>query len=226
MSEKMVRKIQTYGEFEALLGEVGFLTLGGSGPVLGLNQITPPENWHTGLEDTDPWAWKRLLAERKAGTYTRARGNLAFFISWDWLPAFISAYTPPLSAETRYEMGTLSRAQWALNGLFERQPVWARHELRRQMPEMKKSALERALNAMMSEMEIVISGEMQKLSLDGLPMGWPSCAYQRMEDWAGAQIYREAMQRNPVEERQKIREQAAKFAEPGCERALDKLFIV
>ena len=52
------RMIQTYDEFIGLLNEAGFVTLGGSGPVLGLNRVTPPENWHTGLADTDPWEWR------------------------------------------------------------------------------------------------------------------------------------------------------------------------
>lgn len=218
------RIIQTYAEFIGLLNEAGFVTLGGSGPVLGLNRVTPPENWHTGLADTDPWEWKRLLCERRDGTYTRARGHLAFFISWDWLPSFIAAYTPELPAQERYEMGLVSRDQMAMRALFMERPVWARHEIRSQMPDLKKSALERGLNALMADMEIVISGEAQKLSWDGRPVGWPSCAYERMENWAGARIFEQAMQRNPVEERQKIREQAAKFAIPGSEDALDKLF--
>ena len=199
--------ITTYGELLSLLDDMGFIAFGGRTGIPNLADVTRADAWHTG-QDTDPWEWKRMLSERRDGIYTRVEGGQALFISHAWHPVFIAAYTPALPLEERWEMGQVSQAVWEMHRLFLRQDTWAKHDLRASAPE---KGFHGALERLMAEMEIVMSGESQRLSVDLRPVGWPSIEYMRTDVYAPAAVAR-AAQLDAEEARLKIITQRGKIA--------------
>ena len=199
--------ITTYGELLSLLDDMGFIAFGGRTGIPNLADVTRADAWHTG-QDTDPWEWKRMLSERRDGIYTRVEGGQALFISHAWHPVFIAAYTPALPLEERWEMGQVSQAVWEMHRLFLRQDTWAKHDLRASAPE---KGFHGALERLMAEMEIVMSGESQRLSVDLRPVGWPSIEYMRTDVYAPEAVAR-AAQLDAVEGRLKIITQRGKIA--------------
>ena len=199
--------ITTYGELLSLLDDMGFIAFGGRTGIPNLADVTRADAWHTG-QDTDPWEWKRMLSERRDGIYTRVEGGQALFISHAWHPVFIAAYTPALPLEDRWEMGQVSQAVWEMHRLFLRQDTWAKHDLRARAPE---KGFHGALERLMAEMEIVMSGESQRLSVDLRPVGWPSIEYMRTDVYAPEAVAR-AAQLDAEEARLKIITQRGKIA--------------
>ncbi|MBS5586157.1 MAG: hypothetical protein KHX36_08055 [Clostridiales bacterium] len=199
--------ITTYGELLSLLDDMGFIAFGGRTGIPNLADVTRADAWHTG-QDTDPWEWKRMLSERRDGIYTRVEGGQALFISHAWHPVFIAAYTPALPLEERWEMGQVSQAVWEMHRLFLRQDTWAKHDLRASAPE---KGFHGALERLMAEMEIVMSGESQRLSVDLRPVGWPSIEYMRTDVYAPEAVAR-AAQLDAEEARLKIITQRGKIA--------------
>ena len=199
--------ITTYEELLSLLDSMGFIAFGGRTGIPNLADVTRADAWHTG-QDTDPWEWKRMLSERRDGIYTRVEGGQALFISHAWHPVFIAAYTPALPLEERWEMGQVSQAVWEMHRLFLRQDTWAKHDLRARAPE---KGFHGALERLMAEMEIVMSGESQRLSVDLRPVGWPSIEYMRTDVYAPEAVAR-AAQLDAEEARLKIITQRGKIA--------------
>lgn len=199
--------ITTYEELLSLLDDMGFIAFGGRTGIPNLADVTRADAWHTG-QDTDPWEWKRMLSERRDGIYTRVEGGQALFISHAWHPVFIAAYTPALPLEERWEMGQVSQAVWEMHHLFLRQDTWAKHDLRASAPE---KGFHGALERLMAEMEIVMSGESQRLSVDLRPVGWPSIEYMRTDVYAPEAVAR-AAQLDAEEARLKIITQRGKIA--------------
>ena len=110
--------------------------------------------------------------------------------------------------EERWEMGQVSQAAWELHRLFSQRDTWAKHDLRAHAPE---KGFHGALETLMAEMEIVMSGESQRLSVDLRPLGWPSIEYMRTDVYAPEAVER-AAQLDAEDARLKIITQRGKIA--------------
>ncbi|MEG0766670.1 MAG: hypothetical protein RR482_03045 [Clostridia bacterium] len=185
MSEK--RWIQTYTEWIEALNTLGFMLFSGDETgLLTLGTLTHPDAWHTGDQETDPWAWKdRLVAEHR-GVCARILHGRQTFVSFAWYPHFLAAFRPETSLEVRYAMGVLDATTWRMAQLFQTRSEWARHELTRALDVTgkEKARFDRALTALQREMAITASGQTQRTAYNGAPMGWPSMTYMRTEVWA------------------------------------------
>lgn len=211
---------RTYGEFLSALDELGFLLFGGgSTGMLKLSDITEPGAWFQGGEN-DPWGWRRRLCEEKDGVYARVLGGQTFLISWKWYPKFLAAYRQCETLEERYEAGRIGNAVWRMFQLFEEERTLAKHELTKRFT---KAEVTKGLNILQRDMYITISGEVQKLSVDFRPVGWPSMEFARVEDWA-AEALAASEQLDGTEARREIRQRAGQIS-PGADReALNRLF--
>ena len=212
--------VKTYREFLAALDELGFLLFGGgSTGLLKLSDITEPGAWFRGGEN-DPWHWREMLCERKDGVYARVLGGQTFLISWKWYPAFLAAYRDCDTLDERYEAGGVSAAVWRMRNLFEEKHALAKHEL---SARFTRAEVTKGLNVLQREMYITISGEVQKLSVDFRPVGWPSMEFTRVEDWA-ADALAESEKLNPKEMRKAIRRRAGEISPQADKEALNRLF--
>lgn len=208
--------IRTYDEFAQELDRLGFMLFWSEKGYLSLGQLTDRAAWHTGIEDTDPWHWKDMMAERRDGAYAHILAGQGTFISREWYPVFNAAYS--IDIEERYDMGLLPRLTMDMWRLFDERPVWGRHELRRALAGRfsKKSEFESALRTLEGGMLITISGQVQPLSLSGKPIGWQAMEYTRadvyLSDWL------EGAEQDADDARQMIREHAFKNS-PGMSEA-------
>ena len=109
------------------------------------------------------------------------------FVSRKWYPLFYAAYWEDL--DESYALGLAPRLALDMWRLFDERPVWGRHELRRALSGRfaKKAEFERALRLLERTMQITISGQVQPLSANGMPMGWQAMEYARVDmylaDW-------------------------------------------
>lgn len=211
--------VHTYAEFLSALDEMGFLLFGGSAGLVKLSDITPPELWFHGGED-DPWGWRKRLCEERDGVYVRLLGGQTFLISWEWYPKFLAAYRTCGTIPERYESGEVNAAFWRMRNLFEERRVLGKHDLTK---EFGRSPAERGLAFLQREMYITISGEVQKLSVDMKPVGWPSMEFSLVEDWAPEALSASA-ELDPDEMRREIRKRAGEISPDADPLALDKLF--
>ena len=212
--------VRTYGEFLGALDELGFLLFaGGSTGMLKLQDITEREAWFQGGEN-DPWGWRNRLCEEKDGVYARVLGGQTFLISWKWYPRFLAAYRACDTFEERYEAGEISGAVWRMHELFEEKHSLAKHDLTKRFT---KSEVTKGLGVLQREMYITISGEVQKLSVDFRPVGWPSMEFTRVEDWA-EEALKEAEELDGVQARREIRARAGEISPEAGKEALNRLF--
>lgn len=212
--------VKTYGEFLRALDELGFLLFGGgSTGLLKLSDVTEPQAWFRGGED-DPWHWRELLCERKDGVYARVLGGQTFLISWKWYPAFLAAYRTCGTLEERYRAGAVSGAVWRMRELFEERQALAKYELTKRFT---RAEVTKGLTVLQREMYITISGEVQKLSPELKPVGWPSMEFTRVEDWA-AEALAESEKLDPVTMRRAIRRRAGEISPQADAEALNRLF--
>lgn len=212
--------VRTYEEFAAALNELGFLLLGGGDTgLLQLSDITEPEAWFSGGEK-DPWGWRNILCERNDGVYQRLLDGKMFFIAHEWYPSFLAAYRQCDDLPERYEAGVIPAAVWQMYNLFEEKRVLAKHELTR---EFGRSKAEKGLVFLQREMQITVSGEVQRLSAEMKPIGWPSMEFTVVEDRLGGAL--EASERlNSAEERRKIRRRAGEISPGADKETLNRLF--
>ena len=212
--------VRTYDEFLGALNELGFLLFAGNSTgMLKLSDITGPGAWFQGGEN-DPWGWRKRLCEERDGIYARVLGGQTFLISWKWYPKFLAAYRQCETLEERYAAGGVSGAVWRMYELFEERHALARHEL---TGRFTRAEVTKGLNILQQEMYITISGEVQKLSVDFRPVGWPSMEFTRVEDWA-SEALRDSEALDGAQMRREIRIRAGEIS-PGAEQeALNRLF--
>jgi len=212
--------VRTYGEFLEALDELGFLLFGGgSTGMLKLSDITEPGAWFQGGEN-DPWGWRNRLCENRDGVYARVLGGQTFLISWKWYPKFLAAYRRCDTLEERYEAGQISGAVMRMYRLFEEKRALAKHDL---TARFTKSEVTKGLQILQREMHITITGEVQKLSADFRPIGWPSMEFTLVEDWAAGALAESEML-NGDEMRREIRARAGEISPAAEAEALNRLF--
>ena len=213
--------VKHYDEFLEALNELGFILFGGrASGMLTLGDITAPGDWFCGEPETNPWEWRNLLCERRDGVYARMLGGQTFMVSSAWYPRFLAAYRECDSLPERYEAGLVSADVFEMYRMFEEKPFMGKHEL---TARFTRPRAEKALTVLQREMYITISGEVQKLSVDFKPIGWPSMEYARVDVWA-ADALSESEKLDCGQARREIRRRAGEISPGADEKALHKLF--
>lgn len=213
--------VRHYDEFVGALNGLGFLLFGGRGSgLLTLSDVTAPGDWFTGEPETNPWEWRRLLTERRHGAYARLLGGQTFLISNAWYPRFLAAYRTCDDLEERYAAGLVGADVMEMYRMFEEKPFMGKHEL---TARFTRPRAEKALAALQREMYITISGEVQRLSVDFRPVGWPSTEFARVDQWA-PEALSESEGLDGAAARREIRRRAEEISPGADKRTLDKLF--
>jgi len=181
--------LTTYQDFIHRVDELGFLSMSNILPGLpSLSTETPRNIWHTGL-DTDPWKWKDRAAEEKKLAYGCILGGHKGFVCAQMYPVFYAAYHPVEPMPERWAAGTLNLLTWKLWLLFEEKHTVNTSQARKLIGVSAKkggSQVDTALYELQQDFYITVSGNMQKVSLDGRLYGWPSNLYTRVADWLPA----------------------------------------
>ena len=72
-----------------LVQKIGFLPLFSNEiPGFSVEEHTPAADWWTDSPETDPWAWRQVLASSPYVAYGKFFDKKAGFVSWEWFPDF------------------------------------------------------------------------------------------------------------------------------------------
>ena len=163
------------GDLLELIREVGFLPLFSNGiPGFSVEEHTPAEDWWTD-RDTDPWAWRQVLAESGEAAYGKFFDKKAGFVSREWFPAFANYRRDGYDWEGMYEDGKMTGRckrildALELNGDAEGLALLS-CDLRR------KAALEKGFEGAGTDLQmksfLIMGAFRQKRNRRGEPYGW------------------------------------------------------
>ena len=81
--------IRTVEELQSYIREIGFLPLFRNEiPGFSVEEHTSSLGWWTGDAQSDPWEWRKIIAEGEDIAYGKFFDSKAGFISKEWFPAF------------------------------------------------------------------------------------------------------------------------------------------
>lgn len=180
--------LMNYREFIHRVNELGYMPFA---PILpgmpSLSGETPPEQWHTGDPETDPWQWKDRAVEEKQLAFGCVLGGNKGFISGRLYPYFHAAFHPDEEMEERRDAGLVSQTVWQLWQIFQRGATPDTGEIRKMMGVTKKQGaakIDNAIKELQREFYITVVGNRRKLNKLGEPYGWAANTYDTVENWA------------------------------------------
>ncbi len=103
-------RLRTPQELTALVHKLGFLPLfSGEIPGFSVEERTAADAWWTGDERTDPWEWRKLLAEDDGIAYGKFFDKKAGFVSKEWFPVLANFRREGYDFDALYDDGLVSR---------------------------------------------------------------------------------------------------------------------
>lgn len=222
--------LKTYDEFIARVNELGFLPFHGKFPqgFPMLQSETTEEQWHTGIDATDPWRWKDRAAEERELAFGCILGGQKGFIAKRLYPLFYIACQPSRSMEERYARGELSQTTWQLHKLFAGGSVLSTAEIRTALGVTKKggaSQVDTAMKELQKEFIITVCGNRRKVSSEGREYGWPANTYCRVTDWAPDGWLGDGGEMDPNEARRQLLDIGCSIGTDADRAALSKLLF-
>ncbi|MDL2206662.1 hypothetical protein LJC33_07120 [Eubacteriales bacterium OttesenSCG-928-N13] len=180
--------IATYEQFIERVNALGVMAFSHGFPdgFPTLEQMTTPQQWHTGEVATDPWQWKDRAAAEQKLAFGCILGGHKGFISRAMYPLFYAAMRPRESLQARYEDGTVSSATLQIYQLFEDRFQLSTADIRSALGVTKKQGASRADGAVIDlqkQFLITVNGNQRRINKDGQPYGWPANTYTTVERW-------------------------------------------
>ena len=225
--------IRNYTDFLAALQAAGFSMAGGQ--AAGIYAVIPfswnetpawdtPVRWHTGHQDTDPWAWRmRVLAENRDIAYGKFFFRKGGYITRDWYPCFLAARRNGMDFASAYQAGLFSQTSRQIYRLISDQGRVPLHAIR-PMTGLKGPVIEKALVDLQMGLFITICGEMQHVTPYGSTQGWPSTVLCTTEAFWGDDVFTEASSMTRQQAVRQITEQVLAL-NPGAAAARIERFI-
>ncbi|MBT9133736.1 MAG: hypothetical protein DDT38_00462 [Firmicutes bacterium] len=177
--------LHTYDGFVRHVNACGFMPFSGNRlGLLSLADLTDEGAWHTN-EETDPWVWRKKIAEEKIAAYGKLFAKKPGFISLACYPYFLALRRGAVTGAKLYSDGKLNYLAKTIYDLFLANQQLAAHEipsLLRLEPE-RKSAVENALTELQMYMLVTTCGVARKTSPKGEEYGWPAVVYTAVENW-------------------------------------------
>jgi len=125
-------RIKSPDELLDYINTVGFLPLfGNEVDGFSVEEHTAPGAWWTDDEDTDPWAWRILLARSGKVAYGKFFHKKAGFISLDWLPYFINYRRDGYDFDARWDDELATLRQKKLMDLFTEEDALFGYQMKR-----------------------------------------------------------------------------------------------
>ena len=217
MADGDPRRLTSPGAVVEMVEEIGFLPLfRNSVPGFSVEEHTAPHAWWTGDEDSDPWEWRRLLAESGRVAYGKFFDKKAGFISPSWLPYFANYRRDGYDFDSRWEDGLMNRREKNIMDLLtERDPdneiVWTAEE--RLSTEVKKLAgfgkggdknFPGILTGLQMQLYLVTVGFRRRRNKKGGEYGMPVSVLRPPEAVWGYEHVTSAYNEPPAQSRQRI----------------------
>lgn len=163
-------------ELLELVQEIGFLPLFSNGiPGFSVEERTPAEDWWTDHPETDPWAWRQLLAPNASIAYGKFFDRKAGFISKEWFPRLANYRRDGYDYEGLYEDGKMtSRCKRILDILELNEDAEGLGLLSCEI--RRRAALEKGFEGALTDLQmktfLIMSDFRQKRNRRGEAYGW------------------------------------------------------
>ena len=168
----------------SLVDEIGFLPLfKNSVAGFSVEERTAPAAWWTGDERSDPWEWRRILADGGKAAYGKFFDRKAGFISLKWLPVFVNWRRDGYDFDSRWEDEKAPFRQKKIMDLFETDAEMYSFDVKRKAgfgPGGEKN-FEGVITDLMMQTYLVIRDFRCRLNRKGAPYGWHVAVYAKPE---------------------------------------------
>ena len=201
------RCLRTPEQLLSLVNEIGFLPLFKNDvPGFSVEERTVPAAWWTGDEKTDPWEWRRIIADSGKAAYGKFFGRRAGFISLDWLPVFANWRRDGYDFDSLWEDEKASFRQKKIMDRFEEKDEWFSFDLKRKAgfgPDGEKN-FSGILTDLMMRTYVVVRDFRCRLNREGRPYGWQVAVYTTPEKIWGYDSVTSAYREKPEASREKV----------------------
>ncbi|MBN2878683.1 MAG: hypothetical protein JXN65_03540 [Clostridia bacterium] len=221
--------INCYDDFVENILMAGFTLAGdNSEGIFTLAEYFSPEiRWHTGLTETDPWAWCMLsVNQRDDIMYGKFFFNKGGYITKEWYTLFYSVRRHGRTFDEKYAEGKMTRFEKDIYNIICGNPSISLDKVKEMLgiDKQNKSRFNSAVTRLQMGMFITVSGETLKISNDGMPYGWPATTFETSEYALGEKQAKEAKSNDPSECAKKIEDQILRL-NPNAEAKKIQKFI-
>ena len=201
------RRLRTPEQLIETVNELGFLPLfRNSLPGFSVEERTAAGDWWTGSESTDPWEWRRLLADSGQVAYGKFFDRKAGFISLDWLPDFANWRRDGYDFDALWEDEKASWRQKKIMDLFGSGEEMPSFDVKRKAgfgPGGEKN-FEGVMTDLMMRTYLTVRDFRCRLNQKGQPYGWHVAVYAAPETIWGYGRVTKAYHRPPQESKARI----------------------
>ena len=169
-------RFRTAEDVVSRIHEIGFLPLFATAvPGFSVEEHTCSRDWWTGDPASDPWEWRKTIAERDDIAYGKFFDRKAGFISLPWFPLFANYRRDGYDYEGLYEDGKMNgRAKRILDTLELNEDAVGLEMMSGEL--RKKAALEKGFDNVLIDLQmqsfLLISRFRQKRNKRGIEYGW------------------------------------------------------
>jgi len=200
-------RIKSPDELLDYINTVGFLPLfGNEVDGFSVEEHTAPGAWWTDDEDTDPWAWRILLARSGKVAYGKFFHKKAGFISLDWLPYFINYRRDGYDFDARWDDELATLRQKKLMDLFTEEDALFGYQMKRKAGFGKNG--EKNFAGVVTDLQMMtylcIKDMRCRVNKRGEEYGWPVSEYCTPEFLFGPDLVTSAYKEDPQESLQRI----------------------
>lgn len=223
MADGDPRRLTSPGAVVEMVEEIGFLPLfRNSVPGFSVEEHTAPRAWWTGDEDSDPWEWRRLLAESGRVAYGKFFDKKAGFISLNWLADFVNWRRDGYDFDAWWEDELAPFRAKKIMDLFQAGEERYSFDVKRLAGFGKggEKNFEGVITDLMMRTYLVIRDFRCRLNQQGAPYGWHVAVYTAPESIWGYERVTAAYGEKPAASREKIYTRLRQWAPRATEKQI------
>ena len=201
------RYLRSLDDLLLAVKEEGFLPLFRSGiSGFSVEDRTSSAGWWSGIDEIDPWEWRRLAARSTEAVYGKFFDGRAGFISTEWFPAFANWKRDGYDFDALFEDGKATMRQKKIMDLFMNGEEMFSFEAKRRAGFGKDG--ERNFEGTVTSLEkatyLVIRDFRRKVNKKGGEYGWHIAVLIAPESIWGYEMVTSEYNDDPCFSRQKI----------------------
>jgi hypothetical protein len=179
--------------------------------------------WWSGDPHQDPWEWRELIARSGQVAYGKFFGKKAGFISKSWFPHFANYRRDGYDFDSRWDEELASMRCKRIMDQFSQKSELYSFELKRAAGFGKDG--EKNFDGTVTDLQmrtyLIIRDFRRRVNKKGLAYGWPVSVYSTPEALWGYDHIASAYGFDPVESRQRLRNQVKKCFPEATELEID-----
>ena len=202
--------VHNFDELTEFVNKVGFLPLFRSGiEGFSVEEYANPHYWWSGIEERDPWEWRKEAARSSSMAYGKFFGGKAGMISREWLPVFMAFRREGYDFESLWFAGQVQFRQKKIMDCLTDAPELPGWQLKRLAGFGRdgEKNFDGTVTALQDRLFIVVSDFRRRKNKYGLDYGWDVSVYARPEEIWGSGLTNEAYGISPRDAYYQIRDQ-------------------